>query len=218
MEVQKVKDEKTAKRLEYLMIQLGYNQTEFAKILQMDNSNLARKLKATAPLTRRDLARLEMKNVNVNWLLTGEGNMLNGKFDDGSNKDADLDCKPRIQNYAMAGSLSEALESSSTTEPVIKQFPDYDCTIIVEGNSMEPTYQKGDELAIKKETTAECRWGSPHVLNTRRGIVVKRIYPDEDGKGFRCESDNKEYKPYILPETDVFSIYKIIGLLRLQSE
>lgn len=123
--------------------------------------------------------------------------------------------RPRILNYANAGSLTDALESNSEPCPVIKQLPKYDCTIIIKGDSMEPTFHSGDEIALLNVTKSGFRqWGVPHVLNTRQGIVIKRIYPDEKNKGIKCVSDNKEYLPFVIPEDEVYGVYKIVGIVR----
>lgn len=127
----------------------------------------------------------------------------------------DEETRPRILNYANAGSLTEALESNSEQCPVIKQLPKYDCTIIIKGDSMEPTFHSGDEIALLNVSKSGFRqWGMPHVLNTRQGIVIKRIYPDEKNKGIKCVSDNKEYLPFVIPEDEVYGVYKIVGIVR----
>lgn len=123
--------------------------------------------------------------------------------------------KPRILNYAMAGHLSDELEEVKEYAPVNPLMPDYDCTIIIRGDSMEPTYQSGDEIALRDVTkTGFIQWGVPHVMDTSQGIVLKRLY--DDPKGIKCISDNKMYEPFVVPKSEVYHIYKIIGFVRIQ--
>lgn len=123
--------------------------------------------------------------------------------------------KPRILNYAMAGRLSEELAEAKEYAPVNPLIPDYDCTIIIRGDSMEPTYQSGDEIALRDVTkTGFIQWGAPHVMDTTQGIVLKRLY--DDPKGIKCVSDNKMYEPFVVPKSEVYHIYRIVGFVRIQ--
>lgn len=123
--------------------------------------------------------------------------------------------KPRILNYAMAGRLSEELAEAKEYAPVNPLIPDYDCTIIIRGDSMEPTYQSGDEIALRDVTkTGFIQWGAPHVMDTTQGIVLKRLY--DDPKGIKCVSDNKMYEPFVVPKSEVYHIYRIVGFVRVQ--
>jgi SOS-response transcriptional repressor LexA len=123
--------------------------------------------------------------------------------------------RPRILNYAMAGHLSDELEEIKEYAPVNPLMPDYDCTIIIRGDSMEPTYQSGDEIALRDVTkTGFIQWGAPHVMDTTQGIVLKRLY--DDPKGIKCVSDNKMYEPFVVPKSEVYHIYRIVGFVRVQ--
>lgn len=143
-----------------------------------------------------------------------------GRKDDSERKTSDTILarqlqKPRILNYAMAGHLSDELEEIKEYAPVNPLMPDYDCTIIIRGDSMEPTYQSGDEIALRDVTkTGFIQWGAPHVMDTTQGIVLKRLY--DDPKGIKCISDNKMYEPFVVPKSEVYHIYKIIGFVRIQ--
>ena len=97
--------------------------------------------------------------------------------------------------------------------PVIKQLPDYDFTILVKGDSMEPEIKSGDELACRVVTDASfIQWGKVHVLDTDQGIVVKRIYDDKDG--LKCVSDNPKYLPFTVPKDQLRSVCLVVGLVR----
>lgn len=122
--------------------------------------------------------------------------------------------RPRLVQTAAAGCLTEQLEVTTERYPVIRQLPDYDFTIKVSGDSMEPEIKSGDELAcvdVSKESFIQ--WGKIHVLSTRQGIVVKRIY--QEPQAVRCESDNPRYSPFSVPLEDIFNICLVVGLLRL---
>lgn len=132
---------------------------------------------------------------------------------DGVAQYEDPDKRPFIFNTAHAGGLTEDLAIYSKPMNVINNLPYYDYTIQVIGDSMEPTYHAGDIIAIRDVTASEFKqWGCAHVLSTDQGVVLKRIYPDEQNKGYKCVSDNdKKYPPYTVPETSVFGVYKVVG-------
>lgn len=123
--------------------------------------------------------------------------------------------KPRIPVKVAAGQISEyysgIYESMCEKHPIIRQFQYYDFTMIVQGNSMEPKYEGGDEIACVK-VNKTIRWGEVYVLDTSDGAFLKRVY--DDGDRVRCVSYNKEYPDFYVDKTDIVGMYRIVGLLR----
>lgn len=161
-------------------------------------------------------------DININWLITGEGSMLKSEI---SNMLAESpmeygkkQTRPRIPYTAAAGSLTSAVEGITANQceqiPRINVFPDYDFTIIIKGSSMEPNYEGGDEVACKRiDNTSFIQWGKVHVLDTAQGIIIKRIY--EDGEKIRCASYNTEYPDFSILKEEIFSMSLVVGLIRL---
>lgn len=126
--------------------------------------------------------------------------------------------RPRIPYTAAAGSLTSAVEGVMAEQceqiPRIVAFPDYDFTIIIKGNSMEPKYEGGDEVACKRvDSTTFIQWGKVHVMDTSQGIVIKRVY--EDGDKIRCVSYNPEYPDFSICKDEIYSMSLVVGLLRM---
>lgn len=148
------------------------------------------------------------------WLLTGEGEMLMRK-EETTSPDEAVDTRPRVPSTAAAGSLSGFSDENEwewERYPIIKAFPTYDFTIIVKGNSMEPKFEGGDEVAIKKVCDF-IEWGKVYVLDTRDGAVLKRLY--DNGDKYRCVSFNDEYPDFEVNKEDVYGVYKVVGLIRI---
>lgn len=145
------------------------------------------------------------------WLLTGEGDMLVSK----DSRDP-AETRPRIPMTVAAGSLSGFADDIQYNDweqyPVIKAFPPYDFTIVVKGDSMEPKFEGGDEVAIKKVCDF-IEWGKVYVLDTRDGAVLKRLY--DNGDKYRCVSFNDEYPDFEVNKEDVYGVYKVVGLIRI---
>lgn len=161
-------------------------------------------------------------DININWLITGEGSMLKSE---NSNMVAEplveygkKQTKPRIPYTAAAGSLTSAVEGITADQceqiPRINIFPEYDFTIIIKGDSMEPKYEGGDEVACKRiDSTSFIQWGKVHVLDTAQGILIKRTY--EDGDRIRCVSYNQEYPDFSIDKSEIYSMSLVVGLIRL---
>lgn len=125
--------------------------------------------------------------------------------------------KPRIPTMAMAGFLSDYVEGVRKEDceflPIIQRFPSYDFTMFVKGNSMEPKYEGGDEIACKRVYDV-IEWGKTYVLDTTDGAVMKRIY--DAGDKIRCVSyNNQEYPDFFIEKENVRGFYKVVGLIRI---
>lgn len=163
-----------------------------------------------------DLLFAKCEAISSEWLLTGDGPMLNEDSD--STPDTDThETRPRIPNYVTAGSLAGFLdgvrESDCERIPVVKALPPYDFTMIIKGDSMEPKYEGGDEIAIR-EVNSFIEWGKTYVLATRDGMVIKRLY--DAGDSLRCVSFNPDYPDFDVAKSEVVKIFKVVGLIRIQ--
>ena len=155
--------------------------------------------------------------------MTGNGNMLNDETAPPSHHRPDYtypdaETRPRLPITVRGGFPNGfndgVLLSECELLPVIHALPAYDFTMIVTGNSMEPNYCGGDEIAIRK-VIEYIEWGSVYVLDTADGAILKRIY--DEGEYFRCVSFNDEYAPFTVRKSTVHGIYKVVGLIRIYS-
>ena len=154
---------------------------------------------------------------NKEWMRTGEGQMLVNQ-DTNTFSVAPLPTRPRVPYTVAAGKLTEALEGITEEQceriPVINALPEYDFTIIVKGDSMEPKFEGGDEIACKRiDDTSFIQWGKVHVLDTAQGLILKRIY--EDGDKIKCVSYNKDYPDFSIDKREIYSMNLVVGLVRI---
>lgn len=155
-------------------------------------------------------------DLNLDWLITGEGEMLKSVAP--SDNLPEVRTRPRIPATAAAGSLSGDVASVTLRDceqlPIISQFPAYDFTIIIKGDSMKPKYESGDEIACRRILNPSfIQWGKVHVLDTAQGIVVKKVY--DDGDSIKCVSINPEYPPFSVPKDEVYSLSLVVGSLSI---
>lgn len=207
------------KRLsDYIEYDVITKPTKFAKDVGIDPSGFMKMLKGEQTITVNTLKKVSAATgLSLKWLMDGVGDMYapGGKAADFEQSQSD-ETRPRIPMAVAAGLLtgfSDSIKSSDCEQiPIVKAFPPYDCTMIVKGDSMEPKFEGGDEIAIRKVCDV-IEWGKTYVLDTRDGAVLKRLY--DNGDIFRCVSFNPEYPDFEVSKDDVFGIYKVVGLLRI---
>lgn len=178
-------------------------------------------------------------NISEEWFVSGVGNMLKAKRlanefpeqrsseshhkvinNKGIEQELEIDrskTRPRIPLEAAAGSLSVVTQSVSQSDcemlPLIARIPDYDFTIMVKGDSMEPGFLSGDEVACRMiRERSFIQWGQPHVIDSYDGIVLKRIH--DKGDKILCTSDNPAYGDFYIPKTDIYNLARVVGLIR----
>ena len=210
--------------LRYLA-QKGVSAYEFYKesgvtrgILQQNNGisedNIARFL-AYAP------------DVNIEWLLTGEGPMLSHPTPPTPptkpTSHPSTSGIPLIPLDAVAGFPAESgggVRLEDCERYVIPEFENKGANFLirVSGDSMVPLYYSGDLLACRKITDIRFfQWGTVYVLETSQGVLVKRVQESIDhADSILCVSENSSvHHPFLLPRDDIRSLSTIVGLVRL---
>lgn len=139
------------------------------------------------------------------------------KFKNGNGDDDPKEkTRPRLPVTAAAGYLQEYLTGVMAAEceqmSYIRGLTDYDFTMFVQGDSMEPKFEGGDEIACKK-VVSMIEWGKAYVVSTRDGAVLKRLY--DEGECIRCVSYNhEEYPDFLVNKNEILDVYRIVGVLR----
>lgn len=165
-------------------------------------------------------------DVNVVWLLTGEGEMLKTEHTSvgmppvAHQTDNPKEGIPLIPFSAMAGALmgeQTALEYECERY-VVPAFSGADFLMQVKGSSMVPTYISGDIVACRRVPMSDLffQWNKPYVLDTAQGAIIKRIKPGSDKQHVLIVSDNKDYDPFELPYEDIYAVALVIGIIRLE--
>lgn len=195
------------KRIQALMDAMDMSASAFAKCIGFNQSNFSKVMTGRREIPANLIESiLDHTKVKRTWLLTGVGEMFS---------DEENETRPHIPSEAAAGSLVGFADAVTLHDcerrPVVRQFPSYDYTIVIKGDSMEPKYEGGDEIAIRRVMDF-MEWGKVYVLNTRDGAVIKRIY--DAGDNYRCVSYNEAYPDFLVPKESVVSVFRVVGLLR----
>lgn len=152
-------------------------------------------------------------NVSLDFLYSGQEPVFIK-----SSEDYKYETRPRIPMSASAGVLSVAIGGvtidSCEQIPVVKSFSKYDYTILVKGDSMEPEFHSGDEVACLSISNGDfIQWGKYYVLDTKQGILIKRIFDDEDY--IVCRSEESDLFPdFRIHKAEIFNLGLVVGMLR----
>lgn len=220
-----INEDDIRERLQRLMATEGVSQAEFSKKIGRQASNMSAILNP-AGKSGRNIPRglvndvvAAFPNISREWVMFGEGEMY--KRDIIIEKE-DEEMVPRLPMNVSGHCICEYLKGTKRLlcdeRPRIKQFPDYDFTLILKDDSMGPRYVRGDEIALKKVDNSEwekIEWGHEYVVDSKElGPRFKIIY--EKGSNLVMRSfDEKRYPDFLIPKKDVCAIYKLVGMIRL---
>ncbi|WP_300794258.1 LexA family transcriptional regulator [uncultured Bacteroides sp.] len=188
------------------------NKRQFQISIGVSNSYIQNLNENIGPLILEKISAV-YPELNIEWLLTGEGNMINEKKKNKSNG------IPLIPTYAMAGQFTceQNIMENNCERYVIPVF-DADFLIPVHGTSMQPYLNSGDIIACKKIYMDKLffQWNRIYVIDTNQGILVKRIRKSEKKDYVILISDNPDYDPMEINIENIYSLSLVIGTIRLE--
>jgi len=149
--------------------------------------------------------------LNIIWLLTGNGNMVNSSSTDGL---------PLYRAEAAAGFGTPNFsieEKDIEARYRVREFVDASFMLYVHGKSMEPLYNSGDIIAVKIEKDIEnIHWGKVYLISSKEdGLLIKRIY--DHGKDIICVSENPTFSPIFVHKSDIKGLASVKGTIRIES-
>lgn len=164
-------------------------------------------------------------DININWLLTGEGNMLRTESKEENipvahPSDSPMEGIPLIPISAMAGAFTgeQTVLEYECERFVVPTFKGAEFLISVKGSSMYPKYNSGDIVACKRLPMDDIffQWNKVYVLDTDQGPLIKRVKPGSDKEHVLIVSDNERYEPFELPLDRIYHVALVIGVIRLE--
>lgn len=165
-------------------------------------------------------------DVNIEWLITGKGDMLRNKEVVTQRKaepalpvlENSHEGIPLIPLSAMAGAFTGETSVMEYERYVIPAFKGADFLIPVKGDSMQPTYYPGDLVACQRIPLNDLffQWNKTYVLDTKQGPLIKRVRRGSDDDHVLIVSDNAEYEPFELEKSQFYGVALVRGLVRLE--
>jgi len=215
------KKERFVKAYEYLKsIGLVHTQKDVAEKMNSTAPNVSSAMKGVeSVLTDRFLSRFcEAFNgvFSLNWLLTGEGPMLQPSSEAVPSTDVDQTASyvPLLPLSAHGGRLNdfEASIREIDCEKVTSPIQGADFAMPVCGDSMAPEYPSGSRILVKRiDERAFINWGHVHVLDTCNGTVIKKLFPSpQHPDRVLCRSINPDYPDFEVSFKDIYGVYRVL--------
>lgn len=203
-------------RLKSARMQLKLKQKEFATAAGIDPHNYSSVESGARPVGDNVLNKIaRAHNINLEWLLSGVGE----PFVVGGRDYTDKFAVTKLPMSAIAGTLREYFGNTSAVnaEQIISPIGNVDFAIQISGESMSPEYPNGAQILIKRiDERAFIEWGRVYVLDTRNGVVVKKIMPAGDTETVKCVSINPEFPPFEIAFADIFGMYRVLMCMSLK--
>lgn len=157
--------------------------------------------------------------LNLEWLMTGKGEMLKALPNPEITKDTKGEGIPLLTESAWAGFNSNDVTvlEIDCEKYVVPVFKGADFLIPVKGSSMVPKYSSGDLVACKwLPLDTFFQWNKVYVLDTIQGPLIKRIKKGKDEDHLLIISENERYEPYDLHRNEIRKLALVIGVIRLE--
>lgn len=168
-------------------------------------------------------------DLNMVWLLTGEGNMLNNKESPplspvntiiNDNNDSLCDYITYLLPMSTHGGSFTGIPAEATQlqgcEKIISPIKGVDFAISIYGDSMAPEYPSGSRVLIKKiNPEVFIDWGRVYVLDTSNGVIIKKVIKSNTEGYVTCRSVNPDpiYSDFDVPLKEIYGMYRVLMCL-----
>ena len=209
----------TKERLISFLKYKNLNMSEFARRIGVSNAFVNSIRKSIQPDKIISIAN-NFPDLNIEWLLTGEGEMLK---EDSAEKVNENEYKPIVplnlyqETNVNLNDYMRRHRSQLSFSHTVYSISNYDCVYTVITEAMIPNIKAGDRLALKRmEHGATIINGVVYVLDTiSNGLLLRLLYDEpSEPDNYICRAFNERYTEISIKKNDVFDVYKVVGLLR----
>ena len=209
--------------LELLRKQLDITKKEFASKLGITQNAYTNYINGKRNIpTDLALKIKQMFDIDLDWLLTGKGNMyLSDNYEDENNEDiVEVNYYPEIIASAGFGAKNYKIEPQRVklSRFLLDSFNIINKNNIelinIFGDSMEPVYQNGDIAVIERvDDIYMIKNGNTIIANIDGDIFIKKIEKIPFENKLILKSTNPIYKDIVLTDKELETV-KIIGIVR----
>lgn len=138
--------------------------------------------------------------INEYWLLTGKGEMVEGKSTSMASPTSIqiVDCRMGKTNEQM----------------VIPSFSDSTIALTFYGDSMSPLIKNGDMVLLREWEEEYIEYGAIFLIMTKSGNrMIRYIHPSKEEGCLCCVSENKIFEPLEIKREEIGSMWIVKGVI-----
>lgn len=193
----------------------GITVREFERVCGMSNGYV-RGIDTAIGEQKLKTISLQFPELNISWLLTGEGEMLKSEAQQSASLPATG--KSRIRYWvdveATAGGLAMFDDNpmSRCIEMSIPEFGDCTDAVNLHGDSMFPLFKSGQIIILKEWVESFIDFGNVYLVITKSGNrMVKYLRKGSDAAHVLCVSENPDFDPFEILIDDILKLYIVKG-------
>ena len=192
---------------------IGMNVNRASKMLGIPQRTLNRQVNEGGNISM-DLVYAILNNVpeiSPAWLIAGEGPMLVGE------EAPSIDTVPFYEDLPLSAGNRDAFNPAQEKPSAFFSIPtcQADFYFPVSGSSMEPEFNDGDVVGVKRVDRSEgIVHGAVYMIVTNENRMIKRCYHDNnDPNLIWCVSPN--YPSFPIHKNDVCALFKVVNRIEM---
>ena len=208
------------------------SQNELAVKLGYNKSYLSQVRSGISPIGEPFFARLRSVNpdfakISSRWVLTGEGEMLDGVsyYDAHATAECtasstsegvvpvvpcDIVRQPNVNVWKYVSENIDSIEQLTLSQ----LFPEHDLFYRAISNAMHPTIEKGDVLVLRRmPKSTQIIDGECYAIDTLSLGLLVRIAEDK-GDALDCTATSENYGALTIMKSDICNVFAIVGMIR----
>ena len=207
------------KRLDKFMSYNGLNDNRITIECGISNG-LIGKARQRGSLSQENISRilLRYENLDANWLLTGNGAMINENFLFNRYKKC-LTIIPieNMINFKKSIVVDDE-DDQENNRFLSSSLGVADFLIEITDKTNTQKYAAGDFLACKKVDLQDVlfQWNSVCVLDTSFGIWIKKIMKGKDDNHYLILSENQNYDPFEIRTSEINAVALVLGVVKVE--
>jgi phage repressor protein C with HTH and peptisase S24 domain len=219
-------------RISQILEYKGIAKEKFYSEIGMTSANFRGKARET-PINSTAIENIlsAIPDINISWLITGNGSMLREPVAEGS-EPTDPPAKRKLIPFYEVEAAAGTIQVSNMDvmeEPVEwidagDWFPDADCAMRVHGDSMFPVYKSGSIVVIREVHDKHLIiYGQDYVIITPEYRAIKRLQKSQlPHNWLACSANNEVYEkgelagklihePFDVPIDAVYKLFRVLG-------
>lgn len=193
----------------------GISKAEFGRRIGVSGAYITSMRKSIQP-DKLKLISEEFPDLNRDWLLYGEGDMLKSEAVDNATISYANGVPYYDEDFVLG--FNEVGFPFSESPQFLVRMPKYQNATLwcnATGDSMEPEIYSGDVVALQLiEDHSFLMYGDVYAIVTTNGLrTIKRLGKSDDKNCYRLIPTNKDYDEQDIPKNIIRRVFRVLGSL-----